>query len=152
MNNNTTAANNVTVELLSEMHRNVTMGSENLASVVPMIKNAGLMTNVTAQLEKYADFTKRTEKLMHSRSVKPKDPSLMKVIMSRGGIALNTAFDSSDGHIAEMIVKGTKTGVKQLEDTFEQMKRRGVDSDAAELCGEIIGFERREIDRAKDYI
>ncbi|MBE6541298.1 MAG: hypothetical protein E7672_02495 [Ruminococcaceae bacterium] len=150
--NNTTSQNNVTVELLSEMYRNVTMGSENLASVVPMIKNKNLLTNVTAQMEKYEDFTKRTEKLMNARAVKPKEPSLMKIIMSRGGIAINTALDSSDGHIAEMIVKGTKTGVKDLESTFEQMKKRGVDSDAAELCGEIIGFERHEIDRAKDFI
>ena len=31
--------NNSTVELLSEMYRNVTMGSENLVSVIPMIKD-----------------------------------------------------------------------------------------------------------------
>lgn len=150
--NNTTSENNVTVELLSEMYRNVTMGSENLASVVPMIKHPALLTNVTAQIEKYADFTKRTEKLLNDRSVKPKEASIMKIIMSRGGIALNTAFDSSDGHIAEMIVKGTKTGVSDLEQTFEDMKKRGVDNDAAELCGEIIGFERQEADVVKDFI
>ena len=39
--------NNSTVELLSEMYRNVTMGSENLVSVIPMIKDKFLLSNVT---------------------------------------------------------------------------------------------------------
>lgn len=150
--NNTGSGKNVTVELLSEMYRNVTMGSENLASVIPMIKHPALLTNVTAQIEKYADFSKRTEKMLNERAVKPKDASIMKIIMSRGGIALNTAFDSSDGHIAEMIVKGTKTGVSDLEQTFENMKNCGVDNEAAKLCAEIIGFERQEADVVKDFI
>ena len=46
--------NNSTVELLSEMYRNVTMGSENLVSVIPMIKDKFLLSNVTNQIEEYA--------------------------------------------------------------------------------------------------
>ena len=39
-----------TVELLAEMYRNVKMGSESLAAVVPKIRDKGLMATVTAQL------------------------------------------------------------------------------------------------------
>ena len=56
--------NNSTVELLSEMYRNVTMGSENLVSVIPMIKDKFLLSNVTNQIEEYASYTRETEKTL----------------------------------------------------------------------------------------
>ena len=102
--------NNSTVELLSEMYRNVTMGSENLVSVIPMIKDKFLLSNVTNQIEEYASYTRETEKQLRKRSIDPKEPKLIKKLMSRGGIAMNTMFDSSDSHIAEMIEKGNENG------------------------------------------
>ena len=139
----------MTVELLSEMYRNVTMGSENLACVVPHIRDKALMRNVTYQLEKYADFTERTAVLLNRRVVKPKDPTLMKKVMSRGGIAMNTMFDDSDSHLAEMIVKGTQTGLEQLETKLAEFAGQGLDGDAVSLCREILDFERRVVKETK---
>lgn len=132
--------NNSTVELLSEMYRNVTMGSENLVSVIPMIKDKFLLSNVTNQIEEYASYTRETEK------------QLIKKLMSRGGIAMNTMFDSSDSHIAEMIEKGTRMGLDSLVKKREEMSAVGCDSDALHLCGAIEDFERRETGKIKDFI
>ena len=140
----------VTVELLSEMYRNVTMGSENLAAVVPRVRDKELMENVTAQLENYADFTRRTADLLSKRSITPKEPTLMKKAMSRGGIMLNAMIDPSKEHIAQMIAKGTETGADQLQLKFERFRDRGCSDDALCLCGEILAFERREIARANN--
>lgn len=151
MNENRTGVSHedaVTVELLSEMYRNVTMGSENLASVVPAIKDRELMSNVTAQLERYADFTNRTADLLDKRAVDPKEPSVMKKVMSRGGIKLNTLIDSSDVHIAQMIAKGTETGADQLQLKYERFRDDGCAKDALDLCSEILEFERKEIARS----
>lgn len=151
MNTAQNQAEPVTVELLSEMYRNVTMGSENLATVVPKIRDKFLLTNVTYQLEKYADFTNKTEKLLQKRAVKPKEPTMMKKMMSRTGIAMNTLFDSSDSHIAEMIVKGTKMGVEQLEHKLNDFRGKGSDNEAVSLCRDIIEFEHTEADKMLDY-
>ena len=141
----------VTVELLCEMYRNVTMGSENLATVVPKISGKFMLSNVTSQLEKYADLTNRTEELLEKRAVKAEKPSAMKKLMSRGGIALNTVFDSSDEHIAEMIIKGTDMGADQLENKLNEFKKNGSDSEAEKLCREIIDYERSEAQKMKEY-
>ena len=70
-----------TGELLSEMYRNVTMGSDNLNTVVPMIKDKFLLTNVTEQIDKYSGFAERTAKELKKRSIKPMETSLMKKVM-----------------------------------------------------------------------
>lgn len=144
--------NNSTVELLSEMYRNVTMGSENLLSVIPMIKDKFLLSNVTNQLEEYAAYTRETEKQLKKHSVDPKEPTLMKKLMSRGGIAVNTMFDSSDSHIAEMIEKGTRMGMESLVKKHDELSESGCDNDSLRLCGDIEDFERREVKRIGEYI
>ena len=146
--NNVTSSDNVTVELLSEMYRNVTMGSENLSTVVPMIRDSELMSDVTRQLESYADFTNRTADLLKHHNTEAKEPTFMKKAMSRGGIKLNTMIDSSDEHIAQMIAKGTETGADELRLKYEQLRDRGCDKNALNLCDEILDFERKEIARA----
>ena len=147
-NNKPSATDEVTVELLSEMYRNVTMGSENLANVVPKIRDSELMSNVTAQLEKYAELTNRTASLLDKYDITPKEPTLMKKMMSRGGIEINTMIDSSDEHIAQMIAKGTETGADQLRLKYERFRDNGCDAETLDLCSEILDFERKEIAHA----
>ena len=63
----TNANDAATVELLAEMYRNVKMGTDSLAAMVPKIRDRDLMSAVTAQLEQYAEFTNRTGKLLRRR-------------------------------------------------------------------------------------
>ncbi|MBQ2725956.1 MAG: hypothetical protein IJF78_09630 [Clostridia bacterium] len=139
---NTNRANHVTVELLSEMHRNVTMGSETLSMIVPKINGREMLANVTNQLEQYGTFTGKTEKMLAQRNVTPKDSSVMKRAMTKMGIAMNTAADSSDRHIAAMIGKGTMTGLTEL--TGKLHKLTSADEDAVKLCQDILEFERNQ--------
>ncbi len=150
--NKVNSENNATVELLAEMHRNVTMGSENLSNVIPKIKNKFMLTNVTSQIESYSEFAKKTEKQLNRRGIKPKDAAPMKKIMSKTGIEMNTMFDSSDSHIAEMIEKGTRMGMKQLSEKRTEMEKRGCDGEVLGLCGEILAFERQESGKIKDFM
>lgn len=138
-----------TGELLAEMHRNVTMGAESLAAVVPGIRAEQLMTSVTGQMEQYADFTRRMEKLMRLRAEEPKQPSLLKKAATRGGILMNRLMDPSEKNICDMIAKGTRTGAEQLQDKLEEFSARGTSDEAEELCRDILSFEEEEIVKAE---
>jgi len=141
--------NSTSRELLGEMYRNVTMGSENLASVVSKISEKAMLTGVTTQLEGYADFTKRTEQLMQEQSMTPKKPSKMKKLMARSGIMMGTMFDSSDGHIADMIIKGTQMGADELEVSLITLD--SADQAAKSLCREIVDFERSQAEKMREF-
>ena len=142
-------AGDATGELLAEMHRNVTMGAESLAMVVPGIRAEELMSSVTGQMEQYADFTRQTEKLMRLRSETPKQPTIFKKAATKGGIMMNRMLDPSEKNICDMIAKGTRTGAEQLQDKMEELEARGCDPEAAELCRDILSFEEEEIIRAE---
>ena len=143
------AGGDATGELLAEMHRNVTMGAESLAAVVPGIHAEQLLTSVTGQMEQYADFTRQTEKLMRLRAEEPKQPSLLKKAATKGGILMNRLLDPSEKNICDMIAKGTRTGAEQLQDKMEEFSARGTSNEAEELCRDILSFEEEEIVKAE---
>lgn len=145
----TNSQNNITVELLSEMYRNVTMGSETLSSVVPKVHGSEMLTNITGQMEQYGQFTTRTGEMLNRLEVTPRESSLMKRSMTRMGIAMNTAMDSSDKHIAAMIGKGTMTGLTEL--TGKLHKLTAADERAVNLCREILDFEKEQAMKILDY-
>lgn len=153
MNGNTGTdrrAGDATGELLAEMHRNVTMGAESLAMVVPGIRAEQLMASVTGQLEQYADFTRQTEKLMRMRAEEPKQTSFLKKAAAKGGILMNRILDPSEKNICGMIARGTRTGAEQLQDKLEELRNRGCSEEAEELCRDILTFEEEEIIRAEN--
>lgn len=138
-----------TGELLAEMHRNVTMGAESLAAVIPGIRAEQLMTSVTGQLEQYADFTRQAEKLMRIRAEEPKRTHVWKKAVRRGGILVNRMLDPSERNICGMIARETRTGAEQLQDKMEESEARGCDGEVSELCRDILSFEEEEIIRAE---
>ena len=143
-------AGDATGELLAQMHRNVTMGAESLATMVPGIRAERLMTSVTGQLEQYADFTRQTEKLMRLRAEEPKRPSLWEKAVRRGGIMLNRMMDPSEKNICALIAKETRSGAEQLQDRMEESEARGCAEEVSELCRDILTFEEEEIIRAEN--
>ena len=149
MNNKKDSA---TAELLSEMYRNVTMGSENLTAVIPKIKDKFLLKNITAQLEKYAQYEKDTEALLNREAVKPKSTPAAKKLLSRSGIALSASINPNVSHIAEMISVGTHTGARQLENKMRELQKQGVADDVVTLCRSVVEFKRTESDKIKDYM
>ncbi len=140
---NRTDEKNASAELLDEMYRNVTMGSETLSDIVPAIRDKFLLRGVTAQLEQYADYTRRVTEMLEKQGMKPKEASLMKKTMSKGGIMVNTMLDSTESHLRDMIRKGTETGVHELERQLTALIAEGADGESVSLCRDIIAFENK---------
>lgn len=140
-----------TEELLAAVYRNVTVGSENLGNMVPKIKDKFLMRNVTGQMEQYSAYAEEASAMLKHRGVKPDKMSAMEKAMCRTGAALNTMFDSSDRHIANMIVVRTKMGADELETTLCHAEEMGAEGDAIALARCVVEFERLEENKMKDF-
>ncbi len=140
-----------TEELLCEVYRNVKMGGESLCSVTGKVKDKFMLSEITRQIDEYSRFANNCENMMSTISVKPKEPSKMKKLMTKGGIAVNTVLDSSDGHIADMIVKGTNLGASELEKTLTLCRYSGSSAGAVVLSEQVVAFEREAAGRMKDF-
>lgn len=144
-------AKDKTSELLAETYRNVQMGQNSLCDVTGKITDKFMLKNVTGQISGYAALTEKCEKAMRANNVTPKKESLVKRAMAKGGIMMNTLFDSSNAHIADMIVQGTTMGADSLERTMNNCRKYGCDHETLELCENVIKFERGAAAAMKDY-
>lgn len=128
--------------LLGEMYSNTKMAMENINSVLSKVKGKSMITELTAQMETYGALSQRASKLMHERSIEPKEPGLMAKAMAKTGISINTMIDNTDSHIADMVAKGSNMGADSLSEAYAKHAVR-CDRQVADLCNEIIDYERQ---------
>ncbi len=140
---------NGTEELLRAVHENVTTGSETLGCMIPMIRNKFMMTEATRQMESYAAFTKETASMMAHHGLVPEKMSAGRRLMTRAGVMMETLFDTTEAHLAEMIVRGNRRGSDALFGTMSGLA--GAESDVLSLAREVAEFERREAERMMDF-
>ncbi|MCI9450319.1 MAG: hypothetical protein HFE30_08750 [Clostridiales bacterium] len=143
--------NDKTEELLCEVYRNLRMGSENLCTVTSKVKDRFMLKEITGQLKDYANYSEKCAAMMNEMAIAPEEPSGMSKLMAKSGIKMNTLFDGSPEHIADMIVRGTSMGADTLERTMYECRRLGCSEDAVDLCKTVIGAERAAAGRMKDF-
>ena len=88
---------------------------------------------------KSAELLEKTEALMKERGLEAESISKMKELSVDMGIMMNTMFDSSDSHIAEMMVKGLEMGVVSLRKMLNENPPK--DEHLAALCTEVVNLE-----------
>ncbi len=126
-------------ELFCEIHRNLEMSAESTTMVMKKVEDKALLGHLGAIVMKSSELLERTEALMAERGIEAKNISKMKELSVDMGIMANTMFDSSDSHIAEMMVKGLEMGVVSLRDMIS--KAPPEDDDLAALATDVIELE-----------
>ncbi len=126
-------------ELLCEINRNLDMTVESTTMVLKKVDSKELITLMTQVIMKAGELSKRTHDLMHNYGITPEEFTKMKQLSTDFGIMMNTLFDSSDSHIAEMMVKGLEMGVVSMREFTQRLKP--MDSRVAELCCDLVNFQ-----------
>ena len=137
---------------LGKLGFKLTLLSLKLNPAIPKIKDKFMLQNVTAQLEKYAEYEQMTEILLNREAEKPKSTPTVKKLLSKGSIALSASINPTSSHIAEMISSGTHAGARQLENKMCELQKQGVADEVVTLCQSVIEFERTESNKIKDYM
>lgn len=139
-------------EMLSHLYKNVKMGSESITSLLPKVNNDKMLSDLTTQLVGYESFATRASEMLANNGVKPEDDGFFKKIPLKTGITMNTAFDSSASHIAEMMIQGSNMGIIETTKEINAMKNQNCSGEAMGLAGEFVTFEQNNIERLKAYL
>ena len=74
----------------------------------------------------------------------------MQQAMTWGGIQLNTAFDKTPDHIAEMMIQGSTMGIIDMSRTLKQYN--DIPQNIKALGYELITVEENNVQRMKSYL
>lgn len=136
--------------LLDEVSKASKMGIEAIDILLPKIKNESLKKDLKAQCFEYQTLHDKANKAMAEYRVMPSKESKMSQTMLWGSIQMNTLMNSSEQHIAEMMINGTTMGIIDMTKKLNELEKPN--QDEKELAETFISQSQAYIDMWKNYL
>ncbi len=139
-------------DFLGEIYKNVKMGADSIINLLPKVKNDGMRSAMTMQLDGYERYAARAQKELEARGAEAKEENVMTRLSARFGMAFNTMLDSTTGHIAEMMIEGSNMGITDMIKLLNNFEVGNGDSEAVRLAREVVWFEEHNLEMLKPYL
>ena len=96
--------NRATVELLSELYKNMKMGADSIVNISSKVSEGALRDELARELDSYESYSKKIGKMIYAAGDEPKEENIMSKMATKVGMAMNTLTDSTESHIAQMMI------------------------------------------------
>jgi uncharacterized beta-barrel protein YwiB (DUF1934 family) len=141
---------NVDLDLLEKTYQNASTGITALEAVLDKTKNVDMNTALHKQLQDYRELQDKAKNQLQMNGAKVKDNSFYEKAMMKGNVKMNTLLNSSQSHIAQMVIQGSTMGVTQMTKLLHENKN--ADGACVELAKEFIKKEEENIEVMKKYL
>lgn len=134
---------------LQELYKNTTMGADSIIDLMDRAENPEMRAEMTAELNRYREFSARASALLSERGLKPEEPGMMAKTGAKLGMAFNTMLDTTTSHIAEMMINGATMGIINIE---KQLNTADPSPETKKLAEEILDFEKSTSDNLARFL
>ncbi len=142
-----------TSSLAAEVYKNTKMGADSIIDLLGHATDERLKLEMTSELNKYEALASRAAKLSRDRGEEPREEGALTKAAVKMSMAVNTITDSSDSHIAEMIIQGANMGVTDLRRAIStEEAAESADREAVALARETVSFEEDSVERLKAFL
>ena len=138
-------------EIIAEIYRNARLALTSIADILPETDDEEMRQEILSEHEEYERICAEAALLAKKLGAEVKEPSPVKKAMMWSAIKLNTAGDGSRSNIAQMMVRGTVTGITSLQTTLTE-NRHAIGGDTEALLRRLIDAEERFEERLKNFI
>ncbi|NLK38637.1 MAG: hypothetical protein GX303_00110 [Clostridiales bacterium] len=139
-------------DLYRHIYKNAEMGYDTIAKLLSKVTDDRFRAELTMQMEGYKRISDMAASRLKSINQPPKPISIAKKLPVRAGIAVNTLFDRSVSHIAEMMINGSSMGIVEITKKLNSVNLRDCEEEALNLGRDVAGFEQQNIERLKSYL
>ena len=133
-------------EVLAEIYRNAQLALTSISDIMPEIVDGEIREEIMREHEEYERICSKAAQLALKYDVEVKEPNPMKKAMMWSAIKMGTAADNSQQNIAQMMIRGTVTGITSLKTSLTDGEDN-LEPDVKSLLKELInleeGFEKK---------
>ena len=130
-------------EIIAEIYRNARLALTSIADILPETDDEEMRQEILSEHEEYERICAEAALLAKKRGAEVKEPSPVKRAMMWSAIKLNTAGDGSRSNIAQMMVRGTVTGITSLKSSLGEVEKATADEEVLSLAKELLAAEER---------
>lgn len=138
------------VAVYREIQKNTEMALKALDTISDKIYDEELARHVSKQSIKYSELHTEASRQLVAAKAEPYRSSHMSDAMLKTGIHYNTMLNTSTGHIAELIIKGSNNGILEMSKILNHSEEAGEKPVA--LAKQLIDFEEKNIEDLKKYL
>lgn len=141
---------NVDLDLLEKTYQNASIGITAIEAVLDKASSKEFSEDLHNQLKDYQELLDKSKEQLLKNGAEVKDKSFYDKTMMKGNVKMNTLINSSDNHIADMVIKGSTMGITQMTKLLNESKN--ADGTSTQIANDFIKKEQKNIDIMKNYL
>lgn len=138
--------------MLEDLYKNMKMGSDSAIKIIEKADDGDFKRALTVQLNGYEGLAEKIKSRLNKLGYKEKEENIMAKMGVSIGMAMNTIVDSSDSHLAQMVVEGSTMGITDTLKVLRENENSNVSEHAIGLARDIISFEEKNVEVMKKFI
>lgn len=142
--------NDYNKKAIEDAYKNARIALQSISDLIPEVDNNEIKEELRQQYEGYEKLTSKISKFMAENGLEVKSINPMKKAMLWSSIKMKTMINNSKNQVAEMMIKGTVTGINEL--TAMMNEEENLDSEVKELVKELLDLEENYQERLKKYL
>lgn len=141
---------NTNLKALNEIFRNANAGLNSISYVLDEITDKEFRDEILKEYSGYESVLKEITEYMKEKECKIEDVNVFKKAMMKMGIKMNTMFDNSTTHVAELMIKGTVAGICEIKRILNA--NNVSDEKTVELCQKLYSLEEEYENSLKKFL
>lgn len=137
-------------EMLQLIMKNAEMGCLGISDVKPYASNADLKSALQSQNLEYGHIYHNAYSVLKHRGYSPSKIGKFVSAMASAKARYEMKNDSSDSHIAEMMIQGNTMGVQKIAQRIRQYD--GDNELVGKLADKLMSTEQANIEQMKSYL
>lgn len=138
------------VTIYREIQKNTDMAMKALDTISDKVYDDNLASQISRQALKYSELHNEATKQLIEAKAESYHATYFSDMMLRAGIQYNTLLNTSTGHIAEMMIKGSNNGIVEMEKVLKH--NQNVGEQPVILAKQLIDLEESNIADLKNYL
>ncbi len=144
------ALNEYNTKAINDVYKNAHIALQSISDLLPSVDGEGIKDELKEQYEGYEKAIGEISTFMAEQGLEPKDINPFKKAMMWSGIKMNTMFDNSRTHIAEIMIKGTVMGITEL--TAMKNESENLDDEVLKFLDDLLSLEEEYEQRLKKFL
>jgi len=135
---------------ITDVYKNAHIALFSISGLMPAVKDNGIKKELRSQYEGYEKFVGNVSSYMAENGIEPKEINPLQKAFMWSSIKMKTLTDKSRNRIAELMIKGTVTGITEL--TAMKNEKCNFSDDTVAFIEDLLNLEESYEKKLKKYL
>jgi len=141
---------NTNITVLNEVSKASKMGMESISYLSEKLDEQNMKQELSSQYSTYGNIAEKVNELYQKYGKIPDDSPIKDKMMSWMGIQMNTINNTSNSHIAEILIQGNTMGIIKTQKLINSNPQ--VEENVKTLLNDFITTSHNNIERMKEFL